>query len=29
VVEEHLKRTVPGVTAVETALDYPRPQRPS
>jgi Fe-S cluster biogenesis protein NfuA len=29
VVEEHLKRVVPGVTSVETAFDYPRPARPS
>lgn len=25
VVEEHLKRTVPGVVAVEAAFDFPRP----
>jgi len=27
VVEDHLKRTVPGVTAVEASMDYPRPAK--
>lgn len=27
VVEEHLKRTVPGVVGVEAAMDFPRPSK--
>jgi Fe-S cluster biogenesis protein NfuA len=27
VVEEHLKRAVPGVVAVEATMDYPIPRR--